>query len=176
MDRPPGSLFRAPRQGRSLLTVSGDINVLALVKGAERYVFLFDDASRGRNAPRLGPLCLESGIELHLVRRGRAQPKGPARNAAEERIRSRPDRSRASIWPCLRTRKRRDVEHTVRSITGIRLARVRNRRDRHSDVRRRTAQRRRPAGRDRAVLAILGRRAERFRTYRQKLSRRSRRI
>ena len=32
--------------------MSQDINVLALVKGAERYVFLYDDASRGRRCGR----------------------------------------------------------------------------------------------------------------------------
>lgn len=34
--------------------MSGDINVLALVKGAERYVFLFDDASRAEALRVLG--------------------------------------------------------------------------------------------------------------------------
>ena len=34
--------------------MSGDINVLALVKGAERYVFLFDDASRAETLRVLG--------------------------------------------------------------------------------------------------------------------------
>jgi hypothetical protein len=34
--------------------VSGDINVLALVKGTERYVFLFDDASRAETLRVLG--------------------------------------------------------------------------------------------------------------------------
>jgi hypothetical protein len=34
--------------------VSGDINVLALVKGAERYVFLYDDASRAETLRTLG--------------------------------------------------------------------------------------------------------------------------
>jgi hypothetical protein len=34
--------------------VAGDINVLALVKGAERYVFLFDDASRAETLRALG--------------------------------------------------------------------------------------------------------------------------
>ena len=52
-----------------------DINVLALVKGTERYVFLYDDASRGRNAADPGPIRLEPGIELHLVRRRRAEPE-----------------------------------------------------------------------------------------------------
>jgi len=34
--------------------VSDDINVLALVKGAERYVFLYDDASRAETLRVLG--------------------------------------------------------------------------------------------------------------------------
>ncbi|HEX3999846.1 MAG TPA: hypothetical protein VHX65_14950 [Pirellulales bacterium] len=34
--------------------MSGDINVLALVKGTERYVFLFDDASRAETLRVLG--------------------------------------------------------------------------------------------------------------------------
>jgi hypothetical protein len=34
--------------------VGHDINVLALVKGAERYVFLYDDASRAETLRTLG--------------------------------------------------------------------------------------------------------------------------
>jgi len=34
--------------------VSQDINILALVKGKERYVFLFDDESRGATLRTLG--------------------------------------------------------------------------------------------------------------------------
>jgi hypothetical protein len=34
--------------------VSQDINVLALVKGDERYIFLFDDASRAETLRTLG--------------------------------------------------------------------------------------------------------------------------
>ena len=34
--------------------MSQDINVLALVKGSERYVFLYDDASRARRLRILG--------------------------------------------------------------------------------------------------------------------------
>jgi hypothetical protein len=34
--------------------VSDDINVLALVKGAERYVFLYDDSSRAETLRVLG--------------------------------------------------------------------------------------------------------------------------
>jgi hypothetical protein len=36
------------------VAVSQDINVLALVKGAERYVFLYDDASRAEALRVLG--------------------------------------------------------------------------------------------------------------------------
>ena len=50
--------------------MSQDINVLALVKGAERYVFLYDDASRADVAD-LGRYASNSGAELHLVRRRR---------------------------------------------------------------------------------------------------------
>jgi hypothetical protein len=35
-------------------SVSQDINVLALVKGSERYVFLYDDASRAETLRTLG--------------------------------------------------------------------------------------------------------------------------
>jgi len=53
----PGSyalaqLFRAAF--RRLSPVSQDINVLALVKGAERYVFLYDDSSRAETLRTLG--------------------------------------------------------------------------------------------------------------------------
>jgi len=34
--------------------VSEDINVLALIKGAERYVFLYDDSSRAETLRTLG--------------------------------------------------------------------------------------------------------------------------
>src|SRR5438094_10321647 len=39
---------------RSSEAVSQDINVLALVKGAERYVFLYDDSSRAETLRVLG--------------------------------------------------------------------------------------------------------------------------
>jgi hypothetical protein len=39
---------------RRTVAVSQDINVLALVKGAERYVFLYDDASRAEALRVLG--------------------------------------------------------------------------------------------------------------------------
>ena len=44
--------------------MSQDINVLALVKGAERYVFLYDDASRAEDPARAGPLCLEPRLSF----------------------------------------------------------------------------------------------------------------
>jgi hypothetical protein len=39
---------------RRIRAVSQDINVLALVKGTERYVFLYDDASRAETLRVLG--------------------------------------------------------------------------------------------------------------------------
>ena len=41
-------------QGRIGAAMSQDINVLALVKGEERYVFLYDDASRAETLRTLG--------------------------------------------------------------------------------------------------------------------------
>ena len=46
------SLMPSSCQGGS--AVNHDINVLALVKGAERYVFLYDDASRAETLRTLG--------------------------------------------------------------------------------------------------------------------------
>lgn len=40
--------------GRRKLSVSQDINVLALVKGDERYVFLYDDSNRAETLRVLG--------------------------------------------------------------------------------------------------------------------------
>ena len=65
--------------------MSGDINVLALVKGTERYVFLFDDASRaetlrvlGRYAsnPELSFTWYDAAVLSQKVRQG-APVKGP---------------------------------------------------------------------------------------------------
>ncbi len=42
------------RETRRIGTVAQDINVLALVKGSERYVFLYDDASRAETLRVLG--------------------------------------------------------------------------------------------------------------------------
>ena len=55
--------------------MSQDINVLALVKGTERYVFLYDDASRAETLRTLGRFASNPGTELHLVRRRRAEPE-----------------------------------------------------------------------------------------------------
>ncbi len=41
-------------KSQEMPAVSQDINVLALVKGAERYVFLYDDASRAETLRTLG--------------------------------------------------------------------------------------------------------------------------
>jgi len=45
---------RRPLPRQEIPAVSQDINVLALVKGAERYVFLYDDASRAEALRTLG--------------------------------------------------------------------------------------------------------------------------
>ena len=55
--------------------MSQDINVLALVKGNERYIFLFDDASRAEALRTFGAICLKSGTQFYLVRCGRAEPE-----------------------------------------------------------------------------------------------------
>jgi hypothetical protein len=44
---------RRPRHGKAS-SVNQDINVLALVKGAERYIFLYDDANRAEALRVLG--------------------------------------------------------------------------------------------------------------------------
>ncbi len=70
--------------------MSGDINVLALVKGAERYVFLYDDASRsdtlrvlGRFAsnPDLSFTWYDAAVLSQKVRQGlsSARAVGPKR-------------------------------------------------------------------------------------------------
>ncbi len=43
-----------PADQRGLKTVSTEINVLALVKGEERYVFLFDDDNRVETLRQIG--------------------------------------------------------------------------------------------------------------------------
>ena len=49
-----GSHKRHDRQQGKQLTVSQEINVLALVKGEERYIFLFDDGNRAETLRTLG--------------------------------------------------------------------------------------------------------------------------
>ncbi len=44
--------------------MSQDINVLALVKGAERYVFLYDDASRAETLRTLGRYALNPDLSF----------------------------------------------------------------------------------------------------------------
>jgi len=64
--------------------VSQDINVLALVKGEERYVFLFDDSSRaatlrvlGRYAsnPELSFSWYDAAVLSQKIRQESQQPK-----------------------------------------------------------------------------------------------------
>ena len=43
---------------RRRLEVSDDINVLALVKGEERYIFLYNDSNRSETLRLLGRYCL----------------------------------------------------------------------------------------------------------------------
>jgi hypothetical protein len=52
MDRT--SWTHAENRNREQRAVSHDINVLALVKGNERYIFLYDDASRAEALRTLG--------------------------------------------------------------------------------------------------------------------------
>jgi hypothetical protein len=48
----PGPTKATP--DKEIISVSRDINVLALVKGSERYVFLYDDESRAETLRTLG--------------------------------------------------------------------------------------------------------------------------
>jgi hypothetical protein len=43
-----------PRRKEASLTVNDDINVLALVKGRERYIFLYEDSQRAETLRVLG--------------------------------------------------------------------------------------------------------------------------
>jgi hypothetical protein len=52
------------RPSRRRLAVSDDINVLALVKGSERYVFLYDDASRAETLRVLGRYASNSDLSF----------------------------------------------------------------------------------------------------------------
>ena len=54
MRRRDGAAKRCDPCTRRPTAVSQDINVLALVKGSERYVFLYDDASRAEALRVLG--------------------------------------------------------------------------------------------------------------------------
>lgn len=45
-------------------SMDDDINVLALVKGAERYVFLYDDISREETLQVLGRFASNPGLSL----------------------------------------------------------------------------------------------------------------
>jgi len=75
---------------------SQDINVLALVKGAERYVFLYDDASRaetlrtlGRFAsnPELSFTWYDAAVLSQKVRQQTpAQQSGPPAPAGKKRF------------------------------------------------------------------------------------------
>jgi hypothetical protein len=58
LDRQPTSDAHQPGWDvipkRSPVAVNGDINVLALVKGEERYIFLYDESNRGQTLRTLG--------------------------------------------------------------------------------------------------------------------------
>jgi hypothetical protein len=71
---------------RRIPAVSQDINVLALVKGAERYVFLYDDANRaealrvlGRYAsnPDLSFSWYDAAVLSQKIRQESRQPAAP---------------------------------------------------------------------------------------------------
>jgi len=73
---------------RRTVAVSQDINVLALVKGAERYVFLYDDASRaealrvlGRYAsnPELSFSWYDAAVLSQKIRQESQKATGPRR-------------------------------------------------------------------------------------------------
>ncbi|HUY35024.1 MAG TPA: hypothetical protein VMV69_19910 [Pirellulales bacterium] len=72
-----------------------DINVLALVKGAERYVFLYDDASRaetlrvlGRYAsnPELSFTWYDAAVLSQKIRQEAAHPQPPPPHARPRRF------------------------------------------------------------------------------------------
>ena len=54
--------------------MSDDINVLALVKGAERYIFLYDDANRAETLRTLGRYASNPQLSVYVVRRSRIEP------------------------------------------------------------------------------------------------------
>lgn len=51
-------------RGRRESSVSQDINVLALVKGEERYIFLYDDASRAETLRMLGRFASDTDLSF----------------------------------------------------------------------------------------------------------------
>ena len=65
------------------------MNVLALVKDSERYVFLYDDDSPAALLQTLGRFAADPGTQLHLVRRCHPEPEGPPAAAASPRRRCR---------------------------------------------------------------------------------------
>ena len=109
--------------------MSQDINVLALVKGAERYIFLYDDASRAETLRVLGPLRLEPRAELHLVRRRGAQPEDPPgkpKTVATAAVRSAADDGRR-VQPQLHRADGDGRRCIVHSHSASPMARVRRR-------------------------------------------------
>ncbi|HEV3006676.1 MAG TPA: hypothetical protein VGX78_19555 [Pirellulales bacterium] len=81
--------------GRRKLAVPQDINVLALVKGAERYVFLYDDASRaetlrvlGRYAsnPELSFTWYDAAVLSQKIRQEAAHPEPQPPHARPRRF------------------------------------------------------------------------------------------
>ena len=58
------------------INVPRDINVVALVKGEERYIFLFNDAQKSETLRTLGRYASDSKLSF-LVRRSRPKPKSP---------------------------------------------------------------------------------------------------
>ena len=55
---------RNARHGREATHVSDDINVLALVKGEERYIFLFDDRNRSETLRVMGRYASNSELSF----------------------------------------------------------------------------------------------------------------
>ncbi|MAT71369.1 MAG: hypothetical protein CMJ58_17820 [Planctomycetaceae bacterium] len=76
--------------------MSDDINVLALVKGKERYVFLFEDSQRADALRTLGRFA--SNPELSFNWYDAAVLSQKIRNAAEANGESTPHRAKLSPW------------------------------------------------------------------------------
>ncbi len=55
---------KAPPQIRRSRVVTQDINVLALVKGEERYVFLYDDSNRAETLRILGRYASDPALSF----------------------------------------------------------------------------------------------------------------